>query len=744
MKLFSIQLFFVLCFLGGTFNLHASAVPEIVTNQEYARGSVAAFCEGQILNAESLSIREKGICWSTDRYPEIDDNTSVYSGTNTKYLCRLEGLSPTTRYFVRAYVLTTDGGVSYGNEIEIVTIPRGNVTYTLNWNAEQNPGNKAHYDRIAAAMAKAVAYYNDWTSIKKHLTANYNSGVPTAEASYSGWMSFGSNSSYQKTGTALHEMSHTIGVGQHSLWGKSPLMINGVWQGERATKVLRFMTQDPSATIKGDGTHFWPYGINGAHEDDDKDMTYIINSLIAQAMGEDGLPPSGSSASGGFATPSKVFEPINGGKYYLKNEAYQRGRNDSFLRVKQDGSLINEKMTAAQALANDSAAWLISFDPLTQRYSIQNAGTKKFFRYKAKGANGIVVDEGDASNAHLFQLMKGRIAEVVGSGDTYYSFRGYWITYPTGESTPPCLAATSAAIAAGTYDISNYNTALRWILMTAEDAIQAEKALSIHGSLNVDPSATYSIRPEADSKMAIRSTPSSEKTEIINYIKSGSYYVSIQWKLNPVEGKDGYFTVTNVLTEKNLSVSKWNTSESSTDAERGRANTIVIAPDVTNVSQQLRFKFIENVENEGNIVQVFSIENDHPILLDGITDSRAFCLDHLGSTASKTVVGNSIRTTTAATSGQRWLLVYETTTSSGIDDLPVRQETSMEILDTDGGVKLGELPEEGIVSIYDITGRLYTQAKHHQGVYTCQLPQGIYIVCVKMGAHFMQQKVRVY
>ena len=43
--------------------------------------------------------------------------------------------------------------------------------------------------------------------------------------------------------------------------------------------------------LTGDHIHFWPYGINGAHEDDGSDALYIIQSLIVQALGEDGLPP---------------------------------------------------------------------------------------------------------------------------------------------------------------------------------------------------------------------------------------------------------------------------------------------------------------------------------------------------------------------------------------------------------------------------------------------------------------------
>lgn len=49
----------------------------------------------------------------------------------------------------------------------------------------------------------------------------------------------------------------------------------GLWLGDRATAVLRFWENDNTATLTGDHIHFWPYGINGAHEDDGSDALYI-------------------------------------------------------------------------------------------------------------------------------------------------------------------------------------------------------------------------------------------------------------------------------------------------------------------------------------------------------------------------------------------------------------------------------------------------------------------------------------
>ena len=123
----------------------------------------------------------------------------------------IQNLNPSTVYYMRAYVLTQDNAVGYGDILKVITIPKGTVSYSLSSNVTQE-----HYTRIDNAMASAVNYFNELTSIQGHrLSVNYGSGTPTAEASYGGWMRFGPSTSYQQTGTALHELGHTIGVGTH-------------------------------------------------------------------------------------------------------------------------------------------------------------------------------------------------------------------------------------------------------------------------------------------------------------------------------------------------------------------------------------------------------------------------------------------------------------------------------------------------------------------------------------------------
>ena len=347
--------------------------PAVVTDTRYARGSTMAFGRSTITGVPETELVEHGFCWSTEPEPTILDNRTTEYIENNGHIYVLRNLTPSTIYYIRAYALTKGYAVGYGDAIKVITIPKGTITWSYN-----NGGDAESNARINAAVGSAVEYWNNLTSIQGlHLSVNFGSGTPTADCSYGGWMRVGPNASYQRTGTIMHEMGHAIGVGQHAIWWDGNMRANGDrgdWLGDRANEVLRFWDNNPSAVMTGDNTHMWPYGINGAHEDTGSEALYIANGLITQGLGEDGLPPTG-----GFSTPAYVFEQEDNVKYYLKNEDEDAGLYSSYLVANPNTTTVKcEEMTAAEAEADDNAAWYITFDPKTSYYSLQNVGTGKY------------------------------------------------------------------------------------------------------------------------------------------------------------------------------------------------------------------------------------------------------------------------------------------------------------------------------------------------------------------------------
>jgi len=79
----------------------------------------SATCGGYVASASS-SVKSKGVCWSTSQNPTINDSHTT-DGTGTgSFTSDITGLTPNTKYFVRAYA-TNDAGTSYGSILSFVT-----------------------------------------------------------------------------------------------------------------------------------------------------------------------------------------------------------------------------------------------------------------------------------------------------------------------------------------------------------------------------------------------------------------------------------------------------------------------------------------------------------------------------------------------------------------------------------------------------------------------------------------------
>lgn len=109
---------------------------------------------------------------------------------------------------------------------------------------------------ITSAMNTAVSRYNTYANYNANITVAYNAGVPTAQASYQGWIEFGGSINAR---VAQHEMAHWFGTGTYWDWNNH--RSGGQWTGTYALAKVRAYDGN-SATIGCDAAHFWPYGWN--------------------------------------------------------------------------------------------------------------------------------------------------------------------------------------------------------------------------------------------------------------------------------------------------------------------------------------------------------------------------------------------------------------------------------------------------------------------------------------------------
>ena len=144
----------------------------------------------------------------------------------------------------------------------------GHITYTLAKAASPTATEQAAYDKIKTAMDKAISYYNCYTSITKSLNVSYVPSVQTADGNINGSLRFGMNTTYMDYRTAMHEIGHTVGIGQASNW--ATFISGGLFTGTHAAAQLKAinaqLTTPLYADVHADTRHFWPYGINQQSE----------------------------------------------------------------------------------------------------------------------------------------------------------------------------------------------------------------------------------------------------------------------------------------------------------------------------------------------------------------------------------------------------------------------------------------------------------------------------------------------
>jgi hypothetical protein len=168
-------------------------------------------------------------------------------------------------------------------QVEASDARQATITWTLVRASNPTADQQDAYARITSAMNAAVARYNNLSDLGKNITVHYNPSVPTADGNINGTIRFGAKASMNER-TALHEISHTIGVGTSGRWGS--LGCGGTYNGGQATALVK-RYDGQNATIRCDRQHFWPYGLNFDSEFSQTNADRHVE--IVEAMVRDGL-----------------------------------------------------------------------------------------------------------------------------------------------------------------------------------------------------------------------------------------------------------------------------------------------------------------------------------------------------------------------------------------------------------------------------------------------------------------------
>lgn len=220
-------------------------------------------------------------CWGGDvQQWQLTDVGGGWTEIRNKYsnLCLESQAAPTDGTLLSQQTCTGSGVQRWS-----LTDPNvSKITWTLQRSANPTADELDAYARITDAMDRAVARYNKFNNTNRQLWVSYVPGVPTADASISGAIRFGSDRSYMVEGTALHEMAHTVGVGTASYFQSKC----DAQDWPAALPLLRSW-DGPNATINCGGSHMWPYGLN--YSDEFSETAFDRNVRLVQAMHHDGL-----------------------------------------------------------------------------------------------------------------------------------------------------------------------------------------------------------------------------------------------------------------------------------------------------------------------------------------------------------------------------------------------------------------------------------------------------------------------
>jgi len=96
-----------------------SPLPILETTAANVFGT-SAISGGTIITRKSAAIHETGVCWSTNRAPDINGAHTTDGVNYSAYVSVMEDLTPGTEYYYRAYAISSEG-VAYGNTLKLKT-----------------------------------------------------------------------------------------------------------------------------------------------------------------------------------------------------------------------------------------------------------------------------------------------------------------------------------------------------------------------------------------------------------------------------------------------------------------------------------------------------------------------------------------------------------------------------------------------------------------------------------------------
>ena len=109
---------------GGNFEGPAAQYASVTISEVTGITSNSAICGGHVTADNGSAVTTKGVCWSTNQNPTIDDNKTTDGSGVGSFTSNLSNLEPNTTYYVRAFAINA-AGTSYGEQKSFTTLTAG-------------------------------------------------------------------------------------------------------------------------------------------------------------------------------------------------------------------------------------------------------------------------------------------------------------------------------------------------------------------------------------------------------------------------------------------------------------------------------------------------------------------------------------------------------------------------------------------------------------------------------------------
>lgn len=177
-------------------------LPSVITAEVNEIAEYSAQCGGEVTNDGGAEVKERGICWSTNENPTLNDNHVAAGSGLGAFTALMDSLQDNTTYHVRAYA-TNEVGTAYGLDREFVTlvfVPDGaiNGLFTINDNGDRVYFSQGNLQYQASTNTWRFAehqwdYVGGIDTLSGELYGNvFNNGIKSDNAlvspSYDGWI----------------------------------------------------------------------------------------------------------------------------------------------------------------------------------------------------------------------------------------------------------------------------------------------------------------------------------------------------------------------------------------------------------------------------------------------------------------------------------------------------------------------------------------------------------------------------